>query len=243
MPFLVRADVLGTVSKFPHLSMERNCSMQCRISPLVSKRKTGSLKAWTTAFMRHCNNSLLKYFILHPSITSNVIFLWQECSNFFHPEWRLSSFLDKWQKSQFFYGYESVKPYQKETHVGGKKRKKRSIKYLFCKCSKELMNFILRHIGGKDLQMTASPTYMDLAQLQPTNSSRSSWMWGGRTEVRRVQTRMRGMRALFSPSIILVTAFGKGVWSSLSAFNSKPKATWGAGEKNATCWGGGERAG
>lgn len=27
------------------------------------------------------------------------------------------------------------------------------------------MNFILMPIGGKDLQMTVSPTYMDLAQL------------------------------------------------------------------------------
>lgn len=49
---------------------------------------------------------------------------------------------------------------------------------------------------------------------------------------------MKGTRALFSPSITLVTALGKGVWSSLSAFNSKPKATWEAGEKKATCWGG-----
>lgn len=69
-----------------------------------------------------------------------------------------------------------------------------------------------------------------------------------RTEVRSIQTCMRGMRFLVIPSKTTVTARGKGVWSSLSAFNSKPKATWGAGKKKATrCillapWGWGERA-
>lgn len=42
--------------------------------------------------------------------------------------------------------------------------------------------------------------------------------------MRGVQTLMKGSRALFSPSMILVTALGKGVWSSLRAFNSRPKA-------------------
>lgn len=66
MSSLVRADVLGTVSKIPHLSMERNCSMQYRISRLSPKRKTRTLKAWTTAFMRNCGmifNLNISYYI------------------------------------------------------------------------------------------------------------------------------------------------------------------------------------
>lgn len=84
------------------------------------------------------------------------------------------------------------------------------------------------HIGGKELLMTVAPSYTDLAQLQPTNSCRSrgsSWTQGERTEVRSIQTCTRGMRVLVIPSKTTVTACGNGVWSSLSAFNSKPKAT------------------
>lgn len=98
---LVRADVLGNVSKIHHLFMKRNCSMQCRTSALVSKRKTGAVKACTTAFMRHWSNSLLKYFILHPSFPSgwiwveNVIFFTARMLKFL-PPWVKAAFLDKW---------------------------------------------------------------------------------------------------------------------------------------------------
>lgn len=63
---LVRADVLGTVSKIHHLSTERNSSMQYRISCPGPKRETGALKTWTTAFMRNCGmifNFNISYYI------------------------------------------------------------------------------------------------------------------------------------------------------------------------------------
>lgn len=128
---LVRADVLGTISKISHLSMERNCSMQYRISPLGPKRKTRALKAWTTAFMRNrgmiFNLNISYYihnFIAHefgPKIYffyGKNVHIFSTLSESCHPSWT------KGKNVNFCSGgCESIKP-SKKTHAGGKRRKK-----------------------------------------------------------------------------------------------------------------------